>query len=120
MKNLSKRNRKLVLDEALSILSEVFGFRVTLRYAQSKIFIVHLRNKIYQNQEQKIQVLHAYNDIVLTAKIKKQVFYVGSLDENSKHIVDEYRNDGGEICPKWYFESAIKDVPARNNLSANL
>lgn len=98
-------SRKKTVAESCKTLSRIFGFRVTSEYANSKIFIVHLRNFYYRDFTERDEALRAYCSIVLTRKRMKEMmsdYYFGK----SKLISNEFSTEG-PLIPNWYLQSKV-------------
>ncbi len=100
------------VKKAVSVLSQIFDFKLTERYICSKIFIVHLRNHIFLDQLEKDDALRAYCHVVLNKKVRNKIFENKKLDMNLNHIAEEF-SGSGPFEPKWYRQAMVKNEVSR-------
>jgi len=66
-----KKKRPNILKDCSNKLTGIFGFHLTPEYIRRKIFIVHLRNHLYENLTEKEEALHAWCEVVLDRSRRK-------------------------------------------------
>lgn len=97
------------------------------RIVASPRFIEVLRNHNFTSKESLDAVLNAYCGIVFTKSVRDAIFI--TLPESApikslqlqcsiargmtkKHLIDEFTNHRGPVCPKWYLDAKARlDVP---------
>ncbi len=99
----------------------------SVRIVASPRFIEILRNHNFTSKESLDTVLDAYCGIVLTKSVRDAIFItlpepapIKSLQVQhsiaqgmmKKHLIDEFTNHGGPVCPKWYLDAKARlNVP---------
>lgn len=111
----------------LQILRHEIKQYFSAREVSSPHYIEILRDYNFTSKESLDAVLNAYCGIVLTKSVRDAIFItlpepapIKSLQLQysiargmlKKHLIDEFTNHGGPVCPKWYLDAKARlDVP---------
>lgn len=100
---------KMIRDKrvkaALFTLTQILGFKFSERYVCSKIFLIHLKNHVFQNLTDKDNALRAYCEIVLNRK-RKSILFSNSKFDDDDFLLGAFCDDR-PLIPKWYLEATV-------------